>query len=194
MPTYYENDGTSSTDNRLISGISNADLGSLGSALFGTLNSPAALSDLTEDFDRRLLGIIDGSVNFLDDSKKKYSKENAITDAQDVVANIFRDYRNTDLPKIYSAQNTSGGYNSTTAQLLANDAFGAATAKSADAVLKNIVDYRKLNQGDLSSFADLFKAKAGRPDGRNNAAANAASQETDFFDTAIKVGLGLFGF
>ena len=86
----------------------------------------------------------------------QYSRENAIGDANGVVANIFRQYKNTDLPQIFQAQNTSGGYNGTTTQLLANDAFASANAKAADAVLKNIIDYRRLQQGDYTTFAQLM--------------------------------------
>lgn len=103
-----------------------------------------------------------------------YGRENAIADSQGVVANIFRDYRNTDLPKIYQSENSSGGYNGTTSQLLANDAFGAATSKAAEATLRNIVAYRQLQQNDYTVLAQLFGA-AFKPFSRGSDATTTAT-------------------
>jgi hypothetical protein len=175
--------GSSGTGGKIF-GLGPGELGGLAGDLFGFFsddnNNP---TDNSNEFDKRLLSIIDSAGGFLGDSQNKYNKESAIGDAQGIVSNIFRDYKNTALPQIFNAQNSAGGYGSSTGQLLANDAFGAATAKSADAVLKNITDYRKIQQQDYGALAELFKGKSARPTPK---AANAkGGDDSDFFGDII---------
>lgn len=92
----------------------------------------------------------------------EFSKAKAISDAKDAVRNIFHEYADEFLPKIYSAGCEHGIYNSTTMQLLANDAYARAVRKGAELVLKNINDYaqREIERGQLAlqSFSTLISA------------------------------------
>ena len=94
-------------------------------------------------------------------SPTEYNKSLAISDAQGVVASIFQEYRDTDLPQIYQAMNGSGGYNSTSAQLLANDAYARAVTKSAKEVLDNVSKYGNIRQGDVQALAQLYSSTKG---------------------------------
>ena len=92
----------------------------------------------------------------------EFSKANAIKDAKDAVTNIFHEYADEFLPKLYSDGCRHGIYNSTTMQLLANDAYARAVRKGAELVLKNINDYaqREIERGQLAlqSFSTLISA------------------------------------
>lgn len=70
-----------------------------------------------------------------------YSKDAAFKDSDAIVQQIFNEFQNTALPQIYNAQANSGGYNSTTGQLLANDAFSRTVAQAQAAKLKAASDY-----------------------------------------------------
>jgi hypothetical protein len=91
----------------------------------------------------------------------EYNKTLGISDARDLVDSTFRDYRETDLPQIYQAMNGSGGYNSTTAQLLANDAYARASAKAAKDTLDNVSKYANIRQGDIQALSQLYSATRG---------------------------------
>lgn len=158
----------------------------IGGALQGSQSS-----NTTEELRRMLMNVIGQGQSTLLDTSKEYTKDKAVTDANGVVANIFRNYRNKDLPEIFQAQSNSGGYNSTTGQLLANDAFGAATSKAAEATLANIVNYRGLQQKDFSALAQLFDSKAGSPPS-GGTGGKEASNEMDILGTLIGVGTKAF--
>jgi hypothetical protein len=91
----------------------------------------------------------------------EYNKALGISDAHDLVDSIFAEYRDTDLPQIYQSMNGSGGYNSTTAQLLANDAYARATAKAAKETLDNVAKYANIRQGDVQALSQLYAATKG---------------------------------
>lgn len=74
-----------------------------------------------------------------------YSKDAAFKDSDALLAQIFQSYRENDLPQIYNAQVNSGGYNSSTAQLMANDAFSRAVVQSQATKLKAATDYGQVN-------------------------------------------------
>jgi hypothetical protein len=190
--TYRGAVGTSGPKNFL--GLTGNQLGGLGRDLFDFATSEDPIPDSSEEFDRRLLSIIDSSAGgFLSDSQNLYSKNAAVRDSQGLIASIFRDYKNTALPQIFNAQNSAGGYGSSTGQLLANDAFGAATAKASEAVLKNINDYRKIQQQDYGALADLFKSKSSRPTPK--AASGGGGEEEaggDLVETGLKMAASYF--
>jgi hypothetical protein len=91
----------------------------------------------------------------------EYNKALGISDAHDLVDSIFTEYKDADLPQIYQAMNGSGGYNATTAQLLANDAYARATAKAAKEVLDNVAKYANIRQGDVQALSQLYSATKG---------------------------------
>lgn len=70
-----------------------------------------------------------------------FSKEAAGVDSDALVAQIMQAFKEQALPQIYQAQTNSGGYNSTTGQLLANDAFARSVAQGQAAKVKTATDY-----------------------------------------------------
>lgn len=88
----------------------------------------------------------------------EYTKLKATADAAEVVSAIFREYADQELPQIYQAMNGSGGYNATTAQLLANDAIARAMAKASKEVLDNVQRYGNIRQGDVQALAQLYSS------------------------------------
>ena len=94
-------------------------------------------------------------------TNQEFSKGAAIADSRALLDNIFRDFKNNSLPEIFQNQVGSGGYNSTTGQLLANDAYAAATAKSAQVMLEAILKYKEANQNDFRTFAQLMTGMTG---------------------------------
>ena len=68
------------------------------------------------------------------------------------------------MPQIHQAELGSGGYNSTTGQLLANDAFAATNTKAAATLLDTIIKYRGLEQQDYNMMSALVgRVPAGTP-------------------------------
>lgn len=94
-------------------------------------------------------------------SPTEYSRITAKADAMEVVSAIFAEYRDQEIPQIYQAMNGSGGYNSTTAQLLVNDAYSRVSAKAAKEVLDNVSKYGNVRQGDVQALAQLYSATKG---------------------------------
>lgn len=94
-------------------------------------------------------------------SPSEYTKTRATADAAQVVSAIFAEYSDQELPQIYQAMNGSGGYNATTAQLLANDAIARAMAKAAKETLDNVQRYGNIRQGDVQALAQLYSATKG---------------------------------
>jgi hypothetical protein len=75
---------------------------------------------------------------------QQFSQGNATSGAQGTVDALFREFKNDALPKIHAASNTRGAYNSTTEQLLANDAYASTVAKAAQAMMSNRVNFGQL--------------------------------------------------
>ncbi len=122
----------------------------------------------------------------------EWSKSAAKADSKDAVAALFRDYKQTALPKIYGAQTQTGGYGSTGAQLLANDAFASATAKAAQLQQATISDYAKNRQQQLQVLAGLLGTQtAGKPKAAT-ATATSGSGNNDLA-SLLQVGSQLFG-
>lgn len=135
-----------------------------------TNTSGSSTTDLTglsttKRFDDAAKALLDAFSNSafdeVADGESQYTRENAITDASGVVNDIFRQYREQALPEIYSAQGSTGAYNSSAAQLLANDAYGSAVSQSAQVVTDNIARYAELGQNEqqlaISSLLDALK-------------------------------------
>lgn len=128
-------------------------------------------------------------LKLLDDGS--FTRDNAIKDSASAVAEIFKQYKTNDLPKIYNSMITSGGYNGTSQQLLANDAFGNATAKGAALQLNAIVNYAKARNDQLTPLIQLLNqdreseggssqvsdtVSGGGPDASSPAAKNAQTK------------------
>ena len=150
------------------SGIGAAALGGVASGVVGSLmggGSGGQSLELTEEqkqAQKMMLGVAQGfKDNNLALSNQNFSRTQALADSQGLVAEIFNQYKNNALPEIYQGQVSSGGYNSTTSQLLANDAFASASSKAAAQMVDTILKYNAANQNDFKTFADLIRSISG---------------------------------
>lgn len=100
--------------------------------------------------------------NFNLDDVMQQSFDFARQQSADAINNIFTQYRETALPQIMAGQTATGAYGSTSAQLMANDAFSRATAQGAELSLglgSNMVNQQLQNQQmNLNQFAQLLQA------------------------------------
>ena len=85
-----------------------------------------------------------------------FAKSMAVQDAERRFDEIFREYREEALPEIYSAECRTGIYDSTTAQLLANDAYSRTVKKAAEVVQATIKDYARIEVERAQAAAQLF--------------------------------------
>ncbi len=75
------------------------------------------------------------------DRPAELSKDAAIADTQGVVQNLFDNFSKSVLPQIMQKAFTGGAYNSTAANLIANDAFAQTVNKAAEVQLGAISQY-----------------------------------------------------
>lgn len=87
-----------------------------------------------------------------------YSKEAAINDVNGVLANQAQTALKSVMPNIARNINTSGAYDSTTKQLMQNDAQAQIVGQLANTQLQAIKDYGTISNQNLSSMANLFNA------------------------------------
>ena len=152
-----------------ISGLIASGLGAIGSSLVGGLLSDDSTGGQMQQnqligSDELLAAIKQYGATNLAQSNALYGKQAAFTDAQGAIKSIFDEYSKTALPQIHQAELGSGGYNSTTGQLLANDAFAAANTKAAATLLDTIIKYRGLEQQDYNMMSALVgRVPAGTP-------------------------------
>lgn len=88
----------------------------------------------------------------------EYSKDTAIADAQGTVNNVFEQFKDEALVQVYYPQCIANGYNSTTMQLLANNAYAKTVSEGAKVVLDNIQRYAGIRVNDLQVMSQLIGA------------------------------------
>ena len=88
----------------------------------------------------------------------EYDKTNAIADAQDTVNNIFDTFKDESLVQVYQPECIANGYNSTTMQLLVNNAYAKTVSEGAKVVLDNIQRYAGIRVSDLQVMSQLIGA------------------------------------
>ena len=88
----------------------------------------------------------------------EYSKDTAIADAQGTVNNVFEQFKDEALVQVYYPQCIANGYNSTTMQLLANNAYAKTVSEGAKVALDNIQRYAGIRVGDLQVMSQLIGA------------------------------------
>ena len=88
----------------------------------------------------------------------EYSKDTAIADAQGTVNNVFEQFKDETLVQVYYPQCIANGYNSTTMQLLADNAYAKTVSEGAKVVLDNIQRYAGIRVGDLQVMSQLIGA------------------------------------
>jgi len=122
----------------------------------------------------------------------QYSKGAAIADASGMINELFEQYRNTDLPQILSAQGQSGGFSSSGAQLLVNDAYARTVSKGAGVIAQNIANYEGIQQaqkaGATTSFASILQGLLGAKE--SSSASSAFSTKSKSKTTAVSAKAG----
>ena len=88
----------------------------------------------------------------------EYSKDTAIADAQGTVNNVFEQFKDEALVQVYYPQCIANGYNSTTMQLLANNAYAKTVSEGAKVALDNIQRYAGIRVSDLQVMSQLIGA------------------------------------
>lgn len=88
----------------------------------------------------------------------EYSKTTAIADAQATVNNIFENFKDDTLAQVYQPQCIANGYNSTTMQLLVNNAYAKTVSEGAKVTLDNIQRYAGIRVADLQVMAQLISS------------------------------------
>jgi hypothetical protein len=86
----------------------------------------------------------------------QYSPDAAVKDSQGLVDQIMQSYRESTLPNIYQAERSGGGYNSTTAQLLANDAMAKASAQGAAQVSSTKEKYAQITNQQQQQLVNVL--------------------------------------
>lgn len=90
------------------------------------------------------------------------ARKNAIADTKLSVESLFNQFKETALPQIMTAQQRSGGYGSTTAAQLSNDAFARTVGQAGQLQLNAINQYETnaLNKSAqaLSGFSTSLQA------------------------------------
>jgi hypothetical protein len=90
------------------------------------------------------------------------ARKQAIRDVQGNINQLFTQFRETALPQIMTRQNRTGGYNSTTAQLLSNDAYARTVAQGSAMTMDAINNYEQTalakSQQALSGFSSSLQA------------------------------------
>lgn len=141
--------------------------GILGSLLGSKTGDNRAYSDLLKNSKRsgdKVLGGMDQFMEtILSQTASQFGKANAIADSQGAIQNIFDEFSKTALPSIYQSEVGSGGYNGTTSQLMANDAFAQTTNKAAALMMDTIMKYRTSQQNDYNTFGGLGRSVPNAP-------------------------------
>lgn len=88
----------------------------------------------------------------------EYDKTNAIADAQATVNNIFDTFKDEYLVQVYQPECIANGYNSTTMQLMVNNAYAKTVSEGAKVVLDNIQRYAGIRVSDLQVMSQLIGA------------------------------------
>lgn len=88
----------------------------------------------------------------------EFSKGAAFSDADSLMDGIFQRFRESDLPQIFSRNCKAGVYNSTTAQLLANDAYARKVREAAEVKVKTAVDYAGIETQRSQPLAQALQA------------------------------------
>ena len=88
----------------------------------------------------------------------EYDKTNAVADAQATVNNIFDTFKDESLVQVYQPECIANGYNSTTMQLMVNNAYAKTVSEGAKVVLDNVQRYAGIRVSDLQVMSQLVGA------------------------------------
>lgn len=129
------------------------------SATTGKSTTSGRSASLDEEFLTALQGLTRQGTADLQNTK--FTRDQAIADTQGMVQEVFRNYQEGDVAQILGQMGQSGAYNSSTAQLLQDNARAVATNKAAGLVLQNIKDYAQLGLAEQNAVTSLFSTLKG---------------------------------
>ena len=87
-----------------------------------------------------------------------FTKQDAINDVGGVLRAQATDALQSVMPSIARTQTGAGAYNSTTKELMQNDANARITSQLAKTAADTIAQYQQIQQGNIGAFADATKA------------------------------------
>lgn len=126
----------------------------MGSLLGSKGNKSSNSSGTTPGFTDQLAKVLAQRQNSLG----QFGKEQALADVQGVLRTQATDALQQVMPSISGVQTQAGAYNTTTKDLLKNDATSRITAQLANTQLQAIKDYAAIEQGDVNAFSGATKA------------------------------------
>ena len=88
----------------------------------------------------------------------EYDKVNAVADADAAINTLFTQFKDDSLAQVYQPQCIVNGYNSTTMQLLVNNAYAKTVSEGAKIRLDNIQRYAGIRVNDLQVMSQLIGA------------------------------------
>lgn len=144
-------------------------------------------------------GIADWANTFLQQTSananygnRGYSKQSALADVQGVLRQQATDALQQVMPSIAGQQIQSGMYNTTTKQLMQNDANARITSQLAATQLNAIKDYATIDNQYTQSESDKLKAAASLASATNSSQAQSSStQQSSSFGTANSESYGI---
>ena len=154
--------GNSSSGNTNSTTTSSSTTRSEGSSSTSSSSSTSFdIQNMTPEGFAAMLKALDITGKLAESAIGSYSKEQAKADALANMGQIFREYRENELPKVFVAQAGGGLYNSTTGQLMANDAYARATDLANARILEYTKSYNQMLNNDLGSFLSALNVNKG---------------------------------
>ena len=117
----------------------------------------------------------------------EFSKSTAFSDADSLMADLFEAHRETDLPKIYNRECQAGLYNSTSAQLMANDAYARKVSEAARLKIDTAKAYAEVETGRAQPLAAAIAAATADNTNRTEDYHEETTPKTEAFATDFAV-------
>lgn len=117
----------------------------------------------------------------------EFSKGVAFSDADSLMEGVFQKFRETDLPQIYVRDCTAGVYNSTSSQLLANDAYARKVREATELKLKTAIDYAGVETQRSQPLAQALQIALGDDTSRTEDIKEEDTPKTEAFATDMAV-------
>jgi hypothetical protein len=151
-----------STSNSTTTSNSSSTTNSSGSSSTSSSSSTSYdIVNMTPEGFAAMMRALDITSKLAESSIGNYSKDQAKADALANMGQIFREYRENELPKVFIGQAGGGLYNSTTGQLMANDAYARATDLANARILDYTKAYNQMLTNDLGSFLSALNVNKG---------------------------------
>lgn len=117
----------------------------------------------------------------------EFSKSSAVADTVTLTDAMFNKFREESLPQIYVRDCMSGVYNSTTSQLLANDAYARKVREAAEMQVKTIVDYAGVETGRSAPLAQSIQSALNDATTRTEVSHEELTPKTEAFSSDMAV-------